>query len=173
MGKDTQRVLYTKTKVFDRVTFCALQGKYPLTLFRLYLFREHGQLSVSQVPHKKADPTSEMDLVMTQKKIVKRQKEIKIRLTEAEHQALLERMTGGELATWIRQTCLEEKPNKKRNYNVADPQLLVGLGRIGGNLNQIARQVNTVQSDIEKIRAFAELAMIREQLQKVLADYDR
>ena len=45
---------------------------------------------------KKADPTSEMDLVMTQKKIVKRQKEIKIRLTEAEHQALLERMTGGE-----------------------------------------------------------------------------
>jgi exoribonuclease II len=49
---------------------------------------------------------------MTKKEIVKRQKEIKIRLTEAEHQALLERMTGGELATWIRQTCLEEKPNK-------------------------------------------------------------
>ena len=67
----------------------------------------------------------------------------------------------------------EEKPNKKRNYKVADPQLLAGLGRIGGNLNQIARQVNTVESDIEKIRAFAELAMIREQLQKVLADYDR
>jgi hypothetical protein len=114
-----------------------------------------------------------MDLVMTKKEIVKRQKEIKIRLTEAEHQALLERMTGGELATWIRQTCLEEKPNKKRNYKVADPQLLAGLGRIGGNLNQIARQVNTVESDIEKIRAFAELAIIREQLQKVLADYDR
>ena len=55
-GKDTQRVLYTKTKVFARVTFCALQGKYPLTLFRLSLFREHGQLSVSQVPHKKAEP---------------------------------------------------------------------------------------------------------------------
>ena len=109
---------------------------------------------------------------MTKKEIVKRQKEIKIRLTEAEHQALLERMTGGELATWIRQTCLEEKPNKKRNYKVADPQLLAGLGRIGGNLNQIARQVNTVESDIEKIRAFAELAMIREQLQQVLADYD-
>jgi hypothetical protein len=57
---------------------------------------------------------------MTKKEIVKRQKEIKVRLTEAEHQALLERMTGGELATWIRQTCLEEKPNKK-NYKVADP----------------------------------------------------
>ena len=142
----------------------------PLSTF---LFKNYGHQRWTYFLNKKVDPTSEMDLVMNQKKIVKRQKEIKIRLTEAEHQALLERMTGGELATWIRQTCLEEKPNKKRNYKVADPQLLAGLGRIGGNLNQIARQVNTVQSDIEKIRAFAELAMIREQLQKVLADYDR
>ena len=83
----------------------------------------------------------------------KKTKEIKVRLTESEHQALLERMTGGELATWIRNTCLDEQPNKKRNYKAADPQLLAALGRIGGNLNQIARQVNTVQSDIEKIRA--------------------
>jgi len=103
---------------------------------------------------------------------IKRQKEIKIRLTEAEHQALLERMTGGELATWIRQTCLEEQPNKKRNYKVADPKLLSALGRIGGNLNQIARQANTVESDIEKLRTFAELAMIRDQLQQVLDNYD-
>lgn len=110
---------------------------------------------------------------MKEKTLIKRNKEIKVRLTEAEHQALLERMTGGELATWIRNTCLDEKPNKKRNYKVADPQLLAGLGRIGGNLNQIARQVNTIESDIEKIRVFAELAIIREQLQKVLADYDR
>lgn len=110
---------------------------------------------------------------MTKKDLVKRQKEIKIRLTEAEHQALLERMTGGELATWIRNTCLDEKPNKKRRYKVADPQLLAVLGRIGGNLNQIARQVNTVESDIEKIKAFAQLALIREQLQRILADYDR
>lgn len=150
-----------------------LKARAKAKAFRLSLFREHGQLSVSQVPHKKADPNNESDLVMTKKPIVKRQKEIKVRLTEEEHQALLERMTGAELATWIRTTCLEEKPNKKRNYKVADPQLLSALGRIGGNLNQIARQVNTVESDIEKIRAFAELAIIREQLQKVLAHYDR
>ena len=110
---------------------------------------------------------------MTKKDLVKRQKEIKVRLTEAEHQALLERMTGGELATWIRNTCLEEKPNKKRNYKVADPQLLAALGRIGGNLNQIARQANTVGSEIEKIRVFAQLAVIREQLQGILEAYDR
>ena len=113
----------------------------------------------------------QFELVM--KQTIKRNKENTIHLTEAEHQALLERMTGGELATWIRNTCLDEKPNKKRNYKAADPQLLAALGRIGGNLNQIARQVNTVESDIEKIRAFAELAIIREQLQGILADYDR
>jgi hypothetical protein len=112
-------------------------------------------------------------MVMKEKVVLKRSKEIKVRLTEAEHQALIERMVGGELATWIRQTCLEEKPNRKRNYKIADPQLLAALGRIGGNLNQIARQVNTVESDIEKIRAFAELAIIREQLQRILADHDR
>jgi len=110
---------------------------------------------------------------MKEKTLIKRNKEIKVRLTEAEHKALLERMTGGELATWVRNTCLDEKPNKKRNYKVADPQLLAALGRIGGNLNQIARHVNTVESDIEKLRAFAELAIIREQLQGILADYDR
>ena len=142
----------------------------PLSAF---LFKNYGHQRWTYFLNKKVDPIYETDLVMTKKEIVKRQKEIKVRLTEAEHQALLERMTGGELATWIRQTCLEEKPNKKRNYKVADPQLLAGLGRIGGNLNQIARQVNTVESDIEKIRAFAELAIIREQLQKVLSDYDR
>ena len=71
------------------------------------------------------------------KQIIKRNKEIKIRLTEAEHQALLERMDGGELATWMRSVCLDEKPNKKRNFKVADPILLNALARIGGNLNQM------------------------------------
>ena len=110
---------------------------------------------------------------MKEKTLIKRNKEIKVRLTEVEHQALLARMEGAELATWIRNTCLDEKPNKRRNYKAADPQLLAALGRIGGNLNQIARQVNTVESDIEKLRAFAELAVIREQLQGILANYDR
>lgn len=110
---------------------------------------------------------------MKEKTGIKRTKEIKIRLTEEEHQALLERMDGAELARWMRETCLNEKPNKKRKYKAADPQLLAALGRIGGNLNQIARQANTVESDIEKIRAFAELAALREQLQGILEIYDR
>ena len=45
---------------------------------------------------------------MTKEKI-KRQKEIKIRLTEEEHQAFLDRCTKASLASWIRETCLSEK----------------------------------------------------------------
>jgi len=73
----------------------------------------------------------------------------------------------------MRSVCLDEKPNKKRNFKVADPILLNALARIGGNLNQIARQANTVESDIEKIKTFAQLAVIRDQLQDVLDNYDR
>ena len=50
----------------------------------------------------------------------KRTKEIKIRLTEEEHQALLERMEGNQLATWIRQVSLAQrvaKPYKKQTPN--------------------------------------------------------
>ena len=48
---------------------------------------------------------------MTKKdnEVAKRTKEIKIRLTEEEHQALLDRCTKSSLATWMREICLGEK----------------------------------------------------------------
>ena len=100
-----------------------------------------------------------------------RNKEIKIRLTEDEHQALLDRMEGNQLATWIRKTALSQKIAKP--YKNADPKLLGSLGRIGGNLNQIAKQANTLDKDTDKLRVFAQLAVIREQLNEVLSRHDR
>ena len=50
---------------------------------------------------------------MTKKEIVKRQKEIKIRLTDEEHQALLDRCNTASLASWMRETCLSEKRTKQ------------------------------------------------------------
>lgn len=100
----------------------------------------------------------------------KRTKEIKIRLTEQEHQMLLEKKTGAELATWIRETCLETKTTKPR-IKTADPELLRQLAKIGGNMNQIAKAVNIKQASGEKInslRVLAELATIREKLQHLL-----
>lgn len=100
-----------------------------------------------------------------------RTKEIKIRLTEDEHQALLDRMEGNQLATWIRKTTLSQKIVKP--YKNADPELLASLGRIGGNLNQIAKQANTIDKDTDKLKVFAQLAVIREQLNEVLRRHDR
>lgn len=78
---------------------------------------------------------------------------------------------GVELATWIRNTCLETKTPKKKPIKTADPELLRQLAKIGGNLNQIARIANTEQARgdiINLLRLTAELATIREQLDKLL-----
>ena len=100
-----------------------------------------------------------------------RTKEIKIRLTEQEHQILLDKKTGAELATWIRDTCLETETPKKKQIKTADPELLRHIGRIGGNLNQIAKVINTYEARGDKInplRILAELATIREQLNSLI-----
>ncbi|OOR90734.1 hypothetical protein B0181_04510 [Moraxella caviae] len=100
----------------------------------------------------------------------KRTKEIKIRLTEQEYQALLDRKKG-ELAVWIRTTCLEQDIPEPKKVKTADPELLRQLAKIGGNLNQIAKTTNTEQARgdiINLLRVTAELATIREQLDELL-----
>lgn len=100
----------------------------------------------------------------------KRTKEIKIRLTEQEYQALLDRKKG-ELAVWIRTTCLDQDIPEPKKVKTADPELLRQLAKIGGNLNQIAKTTNTEQARgdiINLLRVTAELATIREQLDELL-----
>lgn len=102
-----------------------------------------------------------------------RTKEIKIRLTIEEHEALLKKMVGRELATWMRNICLDQKNQKP--IKTADPILLTQLAKIGGNLNQIARAANTEQTQgnlIDRIKLTAELAIIREQLSEILKHHD-
>ena len=83
---------------------------------------------------------------MTKKEIVKRQKEIKIRLTDEEHKNLLDRCNTASLASWMRETCLSEKRTKQSKVVEVDPQLLRQLAGIGNNLNQIARIINQQRS---------------------------
>lgn len=77
--------------------------------------------------------------------IPKREKKISIRVFDEEKKALLERCDGSELATWMRETCLEKKKIRRPNYPTIDPFLLRQLSSIGNNLNQIARVVNQGQ----------------------------
>lgn len=68
----------------------------------------------------------------------KREKEIKIRVNEEEFEQLTIRKTQQSLATWMREIALNATPIYQ-----ADPNLVRQIGRIGSNINQIARHANT------------------------------
>lgn len=93
-----------------------------------------------------------------------REKSIKIRLFNHEYEKLQE-LKQGELATWIRNTCL----NAENKHPKADPAVLKELNRIGVNMNQIARVVNqSSYNPIEQARINQSLKMIYDQLNEVL-----
>ncbi|MQH99079.1 MobC family plasmid mobilization relaxosome protein, partial [Escherichia coli] len=73
----------------------------------------------------------------------KRNKLLTMWVTEDEHRRLLERREGKQLAAWMRQICLDEKPSRAGISGASiSPALLRQLAGMGNNLNQIARQVN-------------------------------
>ncbi|MBF7686507.1 plasmid mobilization relaxosome protein MobC [Acinetobacter sp. B10A] len=104
----------------------------------------------------------------------RREKAIKIRMTEQEHQTLLQLMQGNELATWIRETCLSLEDEQKQAKKVAqqeikpiDPTILRELNKIGVNMNQIAKAINS-HNLIDRIAITQSLSIISEQLNEVL-----
>lgn len=68
----------------------------------------------------------------------KRERSIKIRVTQKEKDTLNELKTQEELASWMRELALNQNPIKR-----ADPNLVRSIGRFGSNLNQIAKHANT------------------------------
>jgi len=92
-----------------------------------------------------------------------RHREIKIRVSEAEYEQLLQRKTKPRLAEWVRETCLNQKPAKR--VSTVDPLLLYELNKIGVNLNQIARKVNHSKNNIEWL---VEIIHIEQQLSSLL-----
>ena len=76
----------------------------------------------------------------------KRNKMLTMWVTEDEHRRLLERCGGRQLAAWMRQTCLDEKPARTGKLPSISPALLRQLAGMGNNLNQIARRLNQTDS---------------------------
>ena len=96
----------------------------------------------------------------------KRTKQIIIRVSEDEYHQLLENC----LYPWIRETCLGKKISKKP-IHYTDKNLLTWLGRLNGNLNQIAKYINVqnkAQNQIDVLKIIAELALIRASLDQLL-----
>ena len=100
----------------------------------------------------------------------KRTKEIKIRLTETEHQRLLDRCDRTHLAEWLRQLGLGEHTSRKRRVPDVDPALLRQVTGIGNNLNQIARKLHGLDAipAYQQVSLLAVLTSLDRQLSELL-----
>jgi len=101
---------------------------------------------------------------------IKRTKKIEFRVTEEEYNQLVSRKTKARLAKWVRETCLGNEMSKEvRSVSKTDPALLVALARIGGNLNQIARNLNLDKNMAleQKVDYLIDLASIAENIREL------
>jgi hypothetical protein len=102
---------------------------------------------------------------------MKRQKEIKIRLTDEEHKQLHELKVGGELASWMRETCLGKKSKRRTAPLPVDPKLLRTLSALGNNINQIARQCNSTLQPTDAIDVLIRLDAIQSKIEQIRNDH--
>ncbi|WP_394358677.1 MobC family plasmid mobilization relaxosome protein [Enterobacter hormaechei] len=104
----------------------------------------------------------------------KRNKMLTMWVTEDEHRRLLERCDGKQLASWMRQTCLGEKPARAGKLPSISPALLRQLAGMGNNLNQIARRVNasggTGQDRVQIVAALMAIDAGLEQLRHAVLE---
>ena len=103
----------------------------------------------------------------------KRTKEIKIRLTETEHQRLLDRCDRAHLAEWLRQLGLGEHTSRRRRVPEVAPELLRQVSGIGNNLNQIARRLNQLDglNPTERVSLLAVLNSLDRNLGELLEQH--
>lgn len=103
-----------------------------------------------------------------------RERTFKVRLSESEYQLLDSNNPYGSIAKLLRQAAVEKatkiynsnvdadqkiKPTKiiESSYTKTERTLILELGRIGNNINQIAKAVNT---DIASIGAFDKVKLL-------------
>ncbi len=59
-------------------------------------------------------------------------------------------------------------PKSKKIYKATDPKLLFELNKIGNNLNQIARQLNSKKDDVSNITILKELVELEKKMSNLL-----
>lgn len=94
------------------------------------------------------------DYSMINNRFERRTREISIRVTDDELKKLHNRKTDVTLAGWLRNLGLGVTPIKQ-----ADPDLVRALGRMGSNLNQIAKYAN-IHSELDQ-NVLSEIRAIR------------
>ena len=59
-------------------------------------------------------------------------------------------------------------PKSKKIYKATDPKLLFEINKIGNNLNQIARQLNSKKDDISNIEILKELVALEKKMNELV-----
>lgn len=106
---------------------------------------------------------------------VTRDRTLKVRVTDAEHETLLANAGDKPLAEWLRETGLTGQPAepKRRERRLppppdVDPALLRELISQGNNLNQIARLLNAGEwGPMDRVQIIARLAAIEAELARI------
>mgnify|MGYP001159674667 CR=1 FL=1 len=102
----------------------------------------------------------------------KREKIIKIRVSESEYEELVLRSSKPKLAQWMREFCLDAKVPRANKIPKVDPNLLRQIAAIGNNLNQIARQMNIEKRQpIDRVLLTSALASIERQLSSIKKEH--
>ena len=95
----------------------------------------------------------------------KREKIIKIRATDDEYSALMERCSKPRLAEWMREYCLGAKVPRANKVPNVDPALLRQLSGMGNNLNQIARAIHSQDwKPVDRVQIMAALSSLQREL---------
>ena len=101
-------------------------------------------------------------------------KEIKIRVTALEHEALLLRSSKPRLAEWMRSHCLDAPVPRAHTVPKVDPKLLRQLAGMGNNLNQIARAIHSQDwKPVDRVQVVSALMNIERTLQDLKREYSR
>lgn len=102
-----------------------------------------------------------------------KRKDHKIRLSREEYREILGKVPEGLFfGVWARNTLLGQEQifqKIRRQPPLADPQLIGQLGRIGNNLNQIARVLNIRFSSVSAACLADELTAIRHEIMALAA----
>lgn len=103
--------------------------------------------------------------------MIARDTHLKIRITLQEKLALqaLAKSHGVTLADYVRRCIgptkpVNREPKKAGEFRRADPMLLANIGRVGSNLNQIARWANTFKSAAEASAVITALIAVEQVL---------
>uniref|UniRef100_UPI0022AC47F7 plasmid mobilization relaxosome protein MobC n=1 Tax=Klebsiella pneumoniae TaxID=573 RepID=UPI0022AC47F7 len=78
-----------------------------------------------------------------------------------------ERCDGKQLAAWMRQTCLDEKPARAGRLPSISPALLRQRAGLGTTLTQLARNVNAGGAGHDRVQSVAALMAIDAGLERL------